>query len=542
MPIRNSMLAVTMLALAACGGGGDSDSGGGSGTTPPPPAPPPITKAEAWGLLTEASFGPTDAAAQRVITLGYSGWIDDQIATAATLHLPYVQSRPSPQNQADRLDAWFQATLRGNDQLRQRVAYALSQIMVVSDIGALGGEPLALAYYYDILVRNAFGNYRQLMEEVTLSPAMGVYLSMLGNQKPNVALNIRPDENYARELMQLFTVGRVMLNADGSVQVDGSGVPLPTYDQAIIEGFAHVYTGWTYAGSLSFTRPSRNFIAQMQPWADFHDAGSKLLLNGMTLPPGQSAREDLEDALDNIFNHPNVGSFVAEQLIQRLVTSNPSRAYVQRVAARFNNNGSGVRGDLAAVIRAILLDTEARATATANAAGKLKEPILRLTQLWRAYGAAAQSGRYFFPAPQAFFGQAPLRSPSVFNFYSPFYAPPGEISDNGLVAPEMQITTETTTATTNTYLAIAVFVLNSFKQDRRPDDICINFEADATAGGTPAQIVTRVADRLMGGQISAELRAEAAGLAATYPDTNAAGRVAEVLHLLVTSPEFAVER
>ncbi len=540
--IGNRLIPLVLSALLVACGGGSGAGGGSSGPPPPPPGPPPVTKAQAWAFLSEATFGPTEAEAQRLISLGYEGWIDAQLAVPATRHLPYVLARPTPQNQADRLDAWFQATLKGNDQLRQRVAYALSQILVASDVGALGGEPLALAYYYDILVNNAFGNYRQLMEQVTLSPAMGVYLSMLGNQKPNVAQNIRPDENYARELMQLFTIGRVQLNVDGSVRNGTDGVPIPTYDQATIEGFAHVFTGWTFAGSVSFTRPSRNFLAQMTPYADFHDTAAKTLLNGFVVPAGQSAQQDLAMALDNIFNHQNVGPFVAEQLIQRLVTSNPSPAYVQRVAQRFNNNGSGVRGDLAAVVRAILTDAEARSTAASESSGKLKEPILRLTQLWRAYGAQADSGRYAFGNPSVFFGQAPLRSPSVFNFYSPFYAPPGEIAQLGLVAPELEITTEMTTATTNNYLAFAVLVLNSYNTNRRPDDIYINTEADAAVGADPAAIVTRVADRLMGGVISTPLRTEAEAIALLQPASNPAGRVLEVLHCLVTSPEFAVER
>lgn len=545
MKTRNWLPAALGLLLVACGGGGSSTisgGSGGSGTTPPPPGPPPITKPQAWAFLTEATFGPTDAEAQRLITLGYDAWIDQQIATPQTLHLPYVQARQAPQNQVDRLDAWFQASLKGNDQLRQRVAYALSQILVVSDIGALNDQPLALAYYYDILVANAFGSYRELMEQVTLSPAMGVYLSMLGNQKPNPALNIRPDENYARELMQLFTIGRVQLNLDGTVRTGSDGVPLPTYDQAVIEGFAHVFTGWTFAGSVNFTRPSRNFLAQMAPHASFHDTGGKLLLDGFVVPAGQTAQQDLAMALDNIFNHPNLAPFVAEQLIQRLVTSNPSPAYVQRVAQRFNNNGSGVRGDLAAVVRALLTDAEARSASPTEASGKLKEPILRLTQLWRAYDAKADSGRYAFGNPNAFLGQAPLRSPSVFNFYSPFYAPPGEIAQAGLVAPEMEITTELTTALTNSFFASAVYGLNSYNTNRRPDDIYINFEAHASVAGDPAALVTQVADRLMGGVISSELRTQAEAVAPLQPASNAAGRVAEVLHFLVTSPEFAVER
>jgi uncharacterized protein (DUF1800 family) len=532
------VLVVAMLALAACGGSGGGSSGGGG---PPPPAPATLSRAEAWRFLEQATFGPTEADADLLMSRGYVAWLDQQMAVPASHHLPAVQSQAAPQKQVDRLDAWFQAALKGDDQLRQKVAWALSQIWVVSDVGALGQQPLGLAYYYDVLVDNAFGNYRRLMEQVTLTPAMGVYLSMLGNQKPDPARNIFPDENYARELMQLFTIGLVQLNPDGSVRTDEGGNPQPTYDQQVIEGFAHVFTGWTFAGALNFERPRRDFLHPMLPFEDYHDTGAKLLLNGATLPAGQGARADLEAALDNIFNHPNLGPFVSRQLIQRLVASNPTPAYLGRVAAVFADDGNGERGNLAAVVRAILLDPEAR-SAGSDSSGKLKEPLLRLTQLWRAYDAGAQNGRFLFANPQAWFGQAPLRAPSVFNFYSPGYAPPGEIAAAGLVAPEMQITTEYTTALTNSYLALAVFQANTSVAGLRPETIAIDFSAHLHAAADPARLVQEVADRLAGGVISDELRRQAAGLAEATPASNAALRVAEVLHLMVTSPEFAVQK
>jgi uncharacterized protein (DUF1800 family) len=279
---------------------------------------------------------------------------------------------------------------------------------------------------------------------------MGVYLSMLGNQKPDALRNIRPDENYARELMQLFTIGLVELNLDGSIRTNAQGNPIPTYDQAVIEGFAHVYTGWTYAGAPSFALafPTiANQVVPMQAYAEQHDTGAKRVLSYTgaaftQIPAGQTPAQDLDDALDNIFRHPNVAPFIAKQLIQRLVTSNPSPQYVERVARVFENDGAGRRGELDAVVTAILLDPEARnALANANA-GKLGEPVLRLTRIWRAYGAASSSGKLNVQNIPGFIGQGPLQAPSVFNFFSPFYAPPGEILDQGLVAPEMQLATE----------------------------------------------------------------------------------------------------
>ena len=282
--------ALVCLALAVAGCGGGSSAGAPPGPPPPPP-PPSIDKVEAFRFLNQATFGATEAEAQRVIDIGVEAWIDEQLALPASLQLPHLQSLPRPefvfQLQPDRVDIWFRNALHGPDQLRQRVAFALSEILVVSQLGVLGNLTYSLADYYDVLSRNAFGNYRTLMEEVTLHPAMGIYLSMLGNEKPDAELNIRPDENYARELMQLFSIGLVELNPDGTDRLDNNGNPIPTYDQSIIEGFAHVYTGWTFAGAPSFRGAfptDANQVIPMQLYPDFHDTGPKKLLNGVELP------------------------------------------------------------------------------------------------------------------------------------------------------------------------------------------------------------------------------------------------------------------
>ena len=372
--------------LVACGGGAGRlvvrrgiRSGGGSGGPPPPP---PVLKSDAYRFLNQATYGATEAEAQRLIALGdsttaYSRWIDEQLAQPTSVQLPTVQAAfanlANPAQMigslnADRQEVWFRNSITGPDQLRQRVAFALAEIMVVSQQSTLQNMPYALADYYDLLARDAFGDYRKLMEDVTLHPAMGVYLNMLGNQKPDTANNIRPDENYARELMQLFTVGLVELNLDGSVKVDGQGQPLPTYDQSVVEGFAHVYTGWNYAGAASFGQARRtlaNQILPMQAYPGQHATEAKKLLQysgaaKSSLAAGQTPQQDLADALDNVFNHPNVGPFISKQLIQKLVTSNPSPAYVARVATVFNNDGTGKRGNLGAVVKAVLLDSEAR--------------------------------------------------------------------------------------------------------------------------------------------------------------------------------------
>lgn len=543
-----------LLALAGCGG--SSGNGNSPPPPPPPPSPPPVTTAEAFQFLNQASFGATAEEAQMVVASGIEVWIDQQLQIEASLQLPHLRAVPPPQFpfqlQPDRVDVWFRNAVNGEDQLRQRVAFALSEIMVVSQIGALGSLPFSLADYYDMLAKNAFGNYRDLMQAVTLHPAMGVYLSMLGNEKPDPLLNIRPDENYARELMQLFSIGLVELNQDGTRVRDAQNLPIPTYNQQIIEGFAHVYTGWNFAGapSFEFARPNAfNQTAPMQLYPSFHDTGEKSLLNGVTLPAGQTGDQDLAAALDTIFNHPNVAPFISIRLIQRLVTSNPSPSYVGRVAAVFNDNGQGVRGDLGAVVKAILLDDEARPELPMDPDGKIKEPLLRLTQLWRAYNATSVSGRYQLLSqipPVIFLGQGPLQTPSVFNFFSPFYAPPGEFRDNDFVAPELEIATEYQNTLVTNYMFYQTFFANSVNAaspELTDDDVLIDISEEMALADDVDALINVVADKLMAGQISQVLRDEISGMLALIadPDDDAL-RVAETIYLVVTSPEYAFQR
>ena len=594
--------AAVLLAVAACGGGGGGD--GSSPSAPAPPANPPVTKAEAFRFLNQATFGATEAAATQLIGLGdnttsYARWIDAEIARPASLLRPSVEAAyPSPLPEgfnpaslhAIRIEKWFENALRGNDPLRQRIAWALSQILVVSQDGALQNQPFATADFHDLLVRGAFGNYRDLLRDVTLHPAMGVYLSMLGNQKAVAGTNLRPDENYARELMQLFAIGLVELNLDGTPKKDAAGNPVPTYDQSIIEGFARVFTGWkwdcpstmttcTFANTRVQLAPvaGYNQVKPMRFYAEQHETGTKRLLsytgaalaNG-TIPAGQTGDKDLADALDNIFNPPTVGPFIARQLIQKLVTSNPSPAYVQRVAARFNDDGSGVRGNLAAVVRAVLLDTEARSAPTGSAiatAGKIKEPLLRVTQFWRAYDGRSNGsgGVVKYGAAPSFrggglagsasnvLGQAPGQSPSVFNFFSPFYAPPGEIADQGLVAPELQLATEYLNTQVTNFFWVQLASRTQLQSGGT------NFDADAMWITTTEELglandsealINRVAEKLLGGagQMSAALKAEAKAqierttIPINNPTTAQATRVADAIYLVVTSPEYVLQR
>lgn len=533
------VIGLSLLVIAGCGRGGSSSTGAtnDSGTVA-------VTQADAARFLTQATFGPTMAEINHTVGMAYATWIDEQFRRPTSLQLPKLQALTTSPQQSDRVDAWWQNVINGEDQLRQRVAFALSEIFVVSDRETLSNRPEALAYYYDLLAEHALGNFRELMEAVTLSPAMGEYLSMLGNEKPDPVRNIRPDENYARELMQLFTVGLVQLNLDGTEKQDSRNQPIPTYDQTIVEGFAHVYTGWTFAGSPRFRNPVRNYLAPMEPFEDFHDTSEKRLLNGVVLRAGQSARDDLKAALDNIFAHPNVGPFICKQLIKRLITSNPTPAYVARVASVFNDNGRGVRGDLAAVVKAILLDHEARFGHVDFADfGKLREPLLRQTALWRAFSAAAANGRYLYANPERDFGQAPLRSPSVFNFFEPDYQEPGPIADRDLVSPEFEITDETTIVTTTNRL-YTNSVLRYVGRVANPGaaDILLNIEPEKALANDPPALIDHLNLLLMSGQMSAEMRNELIDVIQGIALGDGSQRVIEALYLIVSSPEFAVQK
>lgn len=452
----------------------------------------PASDSEAARFLTQATFGPSRTSIAQFRASSYDGWIDQQIATPATSSRAYLdflagQATPPSLGQSQRMDRWFHTAALAPDQLRQRMAFALSQILVVSDrADTLSGDHYGVSEYWDILARNAFGNYRQLLEEVTLSPMMGRYLSHWRNRKINVAGTQLPDENYAREIMQLFTIGLIERNADFSPIMDpDTGLPAATYVQQDVSELARVFTGWSYdcngeSGCNTYTSLTSGDASYL-PMACFPaytDSGHKTLVGGVQIlagpvcgvgSNGTSQPADagvvsacraycvnqIEAALDYLFNHPNVGPFVSRQLIQRFVTSNPSGAYIARVAAVFDDNGQGVRGDLGATLRAVLLDDEARQPPTDPMApyGKMREPLLRLTAVWRAFGVtpppANASGevQMGIRSPQDSFAQRPLGAPTVFNFYEPDYLPPGELGEDGLFAPELQIANETTVMT-----------------------------------------------------------------------------------------------
>lgn len=591
-------------------------------------------------FLTQASFGPSPQAIDQVRALGPAAWIDQQLTLEPTLQRPTVEQqiaaavavdpRPGGQQIVFRLDRWFSSALYAPDQLRQRMAFALSQIMVVSDISQLVNVPTVVAEYNDILLRGAFGAYRDLLREVTYSPAMGIYLTHLRNQKTDWTLDpdgnllpgpVQPDENYAREVMQLFSIGLSELRLDGT-PIEQDGVPRATYDQSLITQTAKVLTGLSYdcsgpatigtitlnrnCGALTgntryfsptvfFSTPSRyvvpgiltglahpDFYRPMKCFPRYADTGrsatssnnfavlpapddTKVLLAGVTIPPSEVAchagtagadqqacidycDNQVGTLLDTLAAHPNVGPNFARLLIQRFTTSNPSPGYIERVASAFEDDGNGVRGNLGAMLRAILLDPEARARPAPNF-GKLREPLLKLTALWRALQAQ--------PAPNGFVGaidtdrflaQRPLAAPSVFNFYEPTYTQPGPLADAGLVGPEFQILNESTSITSSDGLLAVLF--NGYQVDANGGLRTVNPQPYASLPPSVldalprdgAGLVDALDQALLYGQMPSAMRSRLVGLLnGEMANADHRLRVLLLTHLIAISPAFAAQ-
>jgi len=512
-----------------------------------------VSPRDAARFLTQATFGPTQTEIDRVVRQGFSSWLDEQIALPASSHreatladyAAYPPDKGKPRvRPANRQAAWWKISVNGSDQLRQRVAFALSEIFVVSDTnGALGKQTEALAAYYDLLARDAFGNFRQLLQDVTLSPVMGAYLSHLRNAKGNPQRGTSPDENYAREVMQLFTIGLNQLQPDGTYKLGPDGLPIATYDQTVVMETARVFTGWGFHTD----RPRRDFRARpdfLQPMMLYpaqHDDGAKTIVGGVHLPADQGGSRDLKMTLDALFQHPNTAPFFCRQLIQRLVTSNPSPGYVYRVAQVFEHNARGERGDLNAVVRAILLDYEARSPDVLGNVGygKLKEPLLRTTALLRAFGGASKSGRFFFPRADDTLGQTALHSPTVFNFFEPDYVLPGPLAAAGLHAPEYQILTATTAITVANQLRALIFT----PPDPRDDAVTLQLDElrdrlkSTDAGLNYLNLVV-----CGGGMAPASRERITRALAALPRRATDLDRARYALELTVTAPDAAIQR
>jgi uncharacterized protein (DUF1800 family) len=506
--------------------------------------------------LLQAQFSASDAEIAAVQSQGYSAWLTTQLNTAVggqtgwdwQLSRGYNTQAFAPAVAPADFMMW-QQTITAPDPVRKRVALALSEIFVVSSNSmAITSRSFAMAQYWDVLVAGAFGNYRALLEEITLNPAMGVYLNTRGNQKADPATGRAPDENYAREVLQLFAIGLYELNLDGTNKLDAGGKPIETYDQAAISSLAQMFTGYDF-DTTGYTRVTNPLDVRnrMKLIPSLHSNGAATFL-GTTVPANTEGLAALRITLDTIFNHPNVGPFIGKQLIQRLVASNPSPAYVARVATVFNNNGAGVRGDMKAVIKAVLLDAEARDAGNLTRAGwgKQREPMLRLMQWARTFGVTSPGDAWQVPDTSdsaARLGQSPLRAPSVFNFFRPGYVPPGTtIAAQGLTAPEFQLTNESTVAG---YLNFMLGVIKS------------GFNVNNGGLSPPAYTtelalvndVTALTDRLnlllAAGQLGAASLASIRTAIATISTGTAAGalnRVCAAVLLTMASPEYLVQK
>jgi uncharacterized protein (DUF1800 family) len=516
-------------------------------------AAPLLDQADATRLLEQTTFGPTDALVGHVQAVGVQGWLNEQFAAAASQYpaFPYVPqdgttfctTSTNPTCLRDNYslfllqNAFFANALTKPDQLRQRVGFALSQIFVTS--GLVVNEAYGMARYQQILLDNAFGNFQDLLTQVTLSSAMGDYLNMVNNNKATGSVS--PNENYAREVMQLFSIGVWELNDDGSLLLDAQGMPIPTYDQATVEGFAALFTGWTYPllpGTVQGSHNPKNFLGSMVAVPGNHDFGAKTLLEGTVDAAGKPMASDLAFAMQTITQHPNVGPFIGKQLIQKLVTGNPSPQFVARVSAVFDNDGTGVRGNLKAVVNAILTDPEARGDAHSEPTyGKLREPVLFLTAAARAVGTTSD-GVYFTQQARSL-GQDLFNAPSVFNYYPPGYVVP----ETSVLGPEFALQNASTAinrynfANTFAFGTIAPLATLPGATGTQP-----NWAPLQSLAANPAGLVAELNNLLMHGTMPAAMQASLLTAIAVVPATDPLTRAKTAFYLTISSPQYQVER
>ena len=559
-------------------GGADSKKGAikdddGAVPTPLPTAPPKKTtggvepdyvgylySGDRTRFMEQATFGPTTDLDQRIRRIGLRTWLAGQFdASYPTFAYPNLAlmpgNVPADCDTICRRDFYSQYPLQnwfykeafyGDAQLKHRVAWSLSQLWVVSGVDTQ--QASWMIAYHQLLSKNAFGNYRDLMTDITLNPTMGNYLNMAGSTKNN------PNENFAREILQLFNVGLFMLNQNGTLKLDGSGNPIPTYTQDTVNNFTKVFTGWTLCETTAVcpnrTAGAPNYKDPMLLNQNNHDVTAKTLLDypnpvSKTLPAGQNGATDLAQALDNIFNHPNVAPFVSRNLIQQMVTSDPTPAYVGRVAAAFNNNGSNVRGDMKAVIRAILLDPEARGNVKTNANyGKLREPVQLATNLMRQFDvqsatAGGQSDGYVNQIISPM-GQNTFNSPTVFNYYSPEYTVPG----TALNGPEFGIlTTGTAIARANFANTMVYGKVNT--GTNAPTGTSINLtemQALATADTTGNRLLDALNTKMLHGTMSAQMKSTILTAVQAVPSSSPLARAQAAIYLVATSSQYQVQR
>jgi len=524
---------------------------------------------DAARLLSQSSFGPTDAEIDAVVAKGYAAYLDGQLSAPSPSHTVYIDNRvaqmrltnPTATANANHFyESFWLYAATSPAQLRERMKFALSQIFVIS-LADAAVDVRGAASYYDMLGVYAFGSYRELLEQVALHPMMGRYLTHLGNQREDPATGRNPDENFAREILQLMSIGVHELNPDGTVRMGGNGQPIPAYTSADISNLAKVFTGFSWYAPTPNNNTFRGagltpdaYIRAMIAYPAFHSTSAKTFL-GATIPAGSTnATAELEQALDVIANHPNVAPFMCRQLIQRLVTSNPTPAYVGRCSAVWANNGAGARGDLGAVVKTILLDREARDPALANTPtyGKLREPIVRMTHWMRAFGATSVSGNYLLNSTSATtsLGQSALTAPSVFNFYRPGYVPPNtQAGAQNLTVPEFQIVSEITVAGYANTMQTAIGTGIGTGSDVRSA-----YAQEVGLAQDPNALADRMNRMLLSGRMSPTLRARIVesvnGVTIPAPtatnqaaiDTARLNRVRLAVYMTMVSPEYLVQR
>jgi uncharacterized protein (DUF1800 family) len=493
-----------------------------------------ITDRAAARFLDQAAWGPTAASIAQLQQAGIANWLKAQFAlnTSDLPDQPILGSDGKPNRVLTPVQAaFFQNAVTGQDQLRQRVAFALSQLWVVSAVATK--EAYAFPPYWRLFRDNAFGNYRDIMRAVTLSPAMGNYLNMANNNKGNPAAGTSANENYARELMQLFTVGLTQLNPDGSAVLDSIGNPLPTYNQSVVTNTARALTGWTYPTAPGAKAKANNpayYVGQMFAVDAEHDTTSKTIIGGAVVPAGQTAAQDLESVLDALMAQPTIAPFVSKQLIQHLVTSHPSPAYIQRVSAVFLNNGAGIRGDLKAIVTAILTDPEARAGDDAGAApnpnfGHLREPVLFMANILRGLnatlGASSVINNYSTELGEDVFYPA-----TVFSYFSPLYT-----LENGEPAPEFQIYSAQTAAD-------RADIVNTILYGALDKSTTIDLTPFLPAGSDISSMVDYISYAFLHHAMSSDLREAAIGAAAAA--TTAKAQAQAALYVVLTASEYQI--
>jgi len=583
--------ALAAACLTACADGGPEDSAAGPPGSAPPGGPTSTTFATAPStahFLTQSTFGPTPDDIDALTGTVAAEWFEDQLALPPTYNSPLVRQLGAIP-QADGLTdferrspvfAFWINAIGAEDQLRQRMAFALSQILVVSnfDNNNLSRNYEGLAYYQDLLTEHAFGNYRELLEDVTYSPAMGYFLTYMGNRRGNENTGRMPDENYAREILQLFTIGVVELNPDGTPTIV-NGQPVETYDNTDISGLARVFTGLDLDPDLRESDEMQAWASPMVERDNRHEEGEKTFL-GETIPANTSMADSIDQALDIIFEHPNVGPFIGRQLIQRFVTSNPDPAYVARVARAFDNGryelpnasvvGDGRRGDLAATLAAVLFDEEARnpSRRAAEDFGKLREPVLRFTAWARAFEVDDITPQfaeplYFTGSPEAL-AQQPYGSPSVFNFYRPGYVAPGTLSGaSGMTTPELQLLNATSTTGYVNFVSFfaggGMEALDTRRLARRFDREGVAIDAaranesfvpdysrELALAGDVEALMDRIDLLMTYGTMSPGSRADIAAAVEALPydgsDESALARVHLAVILATSAPDFLVQR